>query len=164
MRIMKTKLVLAGLAGFLLIASCKKSSSGDTSNTTPSQGTDEEKLMDSVYLFSQEVYFWNSVLPGYSQFNPRQYKGADELTSASNVMNAIRKLESLDRYSFVVTKAESDGIQTGAGTDYGLFIKSHSIDQVAPVDSVYWYVNYVYSQSTAGTNGVKRGWRINKIN
>ena len=164
MRVMKTKLVLAGLAGFLLIASCKKNSSGDTSNTPPTQGTDEEKLMDSVYLYSQEVYFWNSVLPSYSQFNPRQYKGADELTSASNVMDAIRKLESLDRYSFVVTKAESDGIQSGAGTDYGFFIKSYSIDQVAPADSVYWYVNYVYNQSTAGTNGVKRGWRINKIN
>jgi C-terminal processing protease CtpA/Prc len=79
-------------------------------------------------------------------------------------MNAIRKLEPLDRYSFVATKEESDGIQTGATTDYGFFIKSYSIDEVEPVDSVYWYVNYVYSQSTAGTNGVKRGWRINKIN
>jgi C-terminal processing protease CtpA/Prc len=161
---MKTKLVLAGLSGLVLIFSCKKNSSGDSSNNPPTQGTEEEKLMDSVYLYSQEVYFWNSVLPSYTQFNPRQYKGSDELTSGENVMNAVRKLESLDRYSFVTTKAESDGIQTGASTDYGFFIKSHSIDETDPVDSVYWFVNYVYDQSTAGTNGVKRGWRINKIN
>lgn len=160
---MKTKLFFLSLIGLVTIFSCKKSSS-DSSNTPPPATTEEESFMDSVYLYSQEVYFWNSVLPSYTQFNPRQYKGSDELTSGQNVMDAIRKLESLDRYSFVTTKEESDGIQTGAGTDYGFFIKSHSIDQVEPVDSVYWYVNYVYSQSTAGINGVKRGWRINKIN
>lgn len=164
MGFMKTTLVLASLSGILLILSCKKNSTGDSSNTPSAQGTDEEKLMDSVYLYSQEVYFWNSVLPSYTQFNPRQYKGADEFTSGENVMDAVRKLESLDRYSFVTTKAVSDGIQSGAGTDYGFFIKSHSIDEVEPVDSIYWFVNYVYDQSTAGTNGVKRGWRINKIN
>ena len=163
MHVMKTKLVFLGLACLVAIFSCKKNSS-DNTNTPPSQGTEEEKFMDSVYLYTQEVYFWNSVLPSYTLFNPRQYKGSDELTSGENVMDAVRKLESLDRYSFVTTKEESDGIQTGASTDYGFFIKSYSIDEAEPVDSVFWFVNYVYSQSTAGTNGVKRGWRINKIN
>ncbi|MBS1611083.1 MAG: hypothetical protein JSS70_20485, partial [Bacteroidetes bacterium] len=163
MQLQKSKLVFLSLVGLMVIFSCKKNSS-DNTNTIPAQGTEEEKFMDSVYLYSQEVYFWNSVLPSYSQFNPRQYKGADELTSGENVMNAIRKLESLDRYSFVTTKAVSDGIQTGASTDWGFFIKSYSIDHAEPIDSVYWYVNYVYNQSTAGSSGVKRGWRINKIN
>src|SRR4051794_29497293 len=93
---MKTKMAFLGLATSLFFFSCKKSSS-DNVDVTPSQGTAEQKLMDSVYLYSSEVYFWNSVLPSYSQFNPRQYSGSDELTSASNVMNAIRKLEPLDR-------------------------------------------------------------------
>lgn len=160
---MKTKLACLSLAFALVFSSCKKNSS-DSSNTPPSQGTEQDKLMDSVYLYSQEVYFWNSVLPSYAQFNPRQYAGSDELTSATNVMNAIRKLESLDRYSFVVTKEESNSIQTGAGTDFGFLVKSYSVDQAAPTDSVYWFVNYVYSQSNAGLNGVTRGWRVNKIN
>src|SRR5262249_21049808 len=59
---------------------------------------------------------------------------------------------------------ESDGIQTGAGTDFGFLVKSYSVDLAEPVDSVYWFVNYVYSQSNAGLSGVTRGWRINKIN
>ncbi|MGC4036655.1 MAG: S41 family peptidase [Chitinophagaceae bacterium] len=160
---MKTSLILAGFTGLLFIFSCKKNSSADNSNTPPAQGTDEEKYMDSVYLYSQEVYYWNSVLPSYAQFNPRQYKGSDAITSASNVMDAIKKLEPLDRYSFVVSTEESSGIQTGATTDWGFFVKAYSIDNVEPLDSVYWYVNYVYSQSNAGTSGVKRGWRINKI-
>jgi len=103
MLVMKTKLAFLSLAASILFFSCKKNSS-DSSNTPPSTGTEQDKLMDSVYLYSQEVYFWNSVLPSYSQFNPRQYAGSDELTSATNVMNAIRKLELLDRYSFVLPK------------------------------------------------------------
>jgi len=167
MQFLKTKtalIKLAGLAVVTLIFSCKKNNETHNSNTPPSSGTAEEKLMDSVYLYSQEVYFWNSVLPTYSDFNPRQYKGSDELESASNVMKAIRKLEALDRYSFVTTKEESDNIQTGADVDFGFFVKSYSVDLTAPVDSVYWFVSYVYGQSPAGMGGVKRGWRINKIN
>jgi hypothetical protein len=48
--------------------------------------------------------------------------------------------------------------------DYGFFLKAGSIDQVAPYDSVYWYVTYVYDQSSAGLADVQRGWIINKIN
>lgn len=164
MRVMKTKLVLTSMAFLVLALSCKKNSQSNNGNTPPGTGTAEEKVMDSVYLFSQEVYFWNSVLPTYDQFNPRQYKGSDELGSATNVMNAIKKLESLDRYSFVTTIDQSNAIQSGAGTDFGFFVKAYAVDVVAPVDSIYWFVNYVYSQSSAGTNGVKRGWRISKIN
>lgn len=163
MLITKSKLIFLSLATLITVFSCKKNNS-DSTNNPPAQGTEEEKLMDSVYLYSQEVYFWNNVMPSYTQFNPRQYKGADELASGQNVMDAIRKLESLDRYSFVTTKEISDGIQSGESTDWGFFIKSHSIDKEEPLDSVYWYVTYVYNQSTAGLNGVKRGWRIHKIN
>ena len=91
-----------------------------------------ELLMDSVFLYSKEVYFWNDLIPSYSQFNPRQYKGNTELNSARNVMNAIRKLQPLDRYSFVTTKEESDGIQTGQNKDFGFFVKSASVDVAIP--------------------------------
>ena len=148
----------------LIAFSCKKNKDGGTSPTPdPSNSTAEELLMDSVYLYSKEVYFWNNLIPSYSQFNPRQYKGSSELGSAQNVMNAIRNLQSNDRYSFVTTIEESDGIQSGEDKDYGFFVKAASVDEVAPVDSVYWFVNYVYDQSPAGGAGVKRGWIVNKI-
>ncbi len=124
----------------------------------------EELVMDSVYLFSKEVYFWNDLIPTYAQFNPRQYKGSTELQSATNVMNAIKKLQPLDRFSFVTTIEESNGLQTGEDKDYGFFLKAGSIDQTLPYDSVYWFITYVYDQSSAGAAGVKRGWIINKIN
>jgi carboxyl-terminal processing protease len=163
MRHMKTKLCLLTVVA-ILIFSCKKKN--DSGNTPPPTATStaEELFMDSVYLFSKEVYFWNDRVPSYDQFNPRQYKGSDELKSAQNVIGAIRNLQPLDRYSFVTTIEESDGIQTGEDKDFGFFLKSASVDVTAPLDSIYWFVSYVYDKSPAGVAGVKRGWIINKIN
>jgi len=160
---MKTRFIPAFIAGLFLLIACKKNHDATPSNPSTSTATAEELVMDSVYLFSKEVYFWNDVIPTYAQFNPRQYKGSTELQSASNVMNAIKKLQSLDRFSFVVSKEESDGLQTGEDKDYGFFLKAGSVDKELPYDSVYWFVTYVYDQSSAGAAGVKRGWIINKI-
>ncbi|MFI5187350.1 MAG: S41 family peptidase [Chitinophagales bacterium] len=151
------------LASCVILLSCKKkdSSSSSGNNNTP---TEEDLLKDSVYLYTKEVYLWQDVIPSYNQFNPRQYTGSTELESAQNVMNGIRALQPLDRFSFVTTDAQSTGLQTGQDVDYGFFIKAGSVDQVQPIDSVYWFVTYAYSLSTAGEAGVQRGWHISKIN
>ena len=162
MRHMKTKLVFV-LAILFLVTACKKNHDSGGNNPPPNPPTEEELVMDSVYLFSKEVYFWNTIIPGYDQFLPRQYKGSTPLESAQKVMDAIRKLQPLDRFSFVTTIEQSSGIQTGQDKDYGFFLKAGSLDQVQPYDSVYWFVTYVYDQSTAGLAGAKRGWIINKI-
>jgi carboxyl-terminal processing protease len=159
---MKAKFILPALI-VLVAFSCKKKDSGGNIPPPSSTSTTEELLMDSVYLYSKEVYFWNDRIPSYDQFNPRQYKASDELASAQNVMDAIKELQPLDRYSFVTTREESDGLQTGEDKDFGFFVKSASVDVAAPIDSIYWFVNYVYDRSTAGVAGVKRGWIVNKI-
>ena len=158
---MKTKFALVALV--LITFSCKKNDDpGNSPN--PGASTAEELLMDSVYLYSREVYFWNDLIPSYGLFNPRQYKASTEINSAKNVMQAIRKIQPRDRYSFVTTIEESNSIQTGNNKDYGFFVKAASVDVAAPLDSTYWFVSYVYDQSTAGIAGVKRGWIVNKIN
>ena len=152
------------LANCVLMISCSKkdhsSSPGDNSSTA----TEEDLLRDSVYLYTKEVYLWQDVIPGYDQFNPRQYKGSTELESAQKEMNGIRGLQPLDRFSFVTTEEESNGLQTGEDKDFGFFIKAASIDKEDPIDSVYWFVTYAYDQSSAGQAGVQRGWYITKIN
>jgi carboxyl-terminal processing protease len=147
----------------LLVLSCKKNES-IRETVPPTPETTSDLLMDSVYLYSKEVYFWNDRIPSYNQFNPRQYRAGTALSSAINVMNAIRALQASDRYSFVTTREESEGIQSGQNRDFGFFVKSFAEDLVAPADSIAWYVSYVYDQSTAGLAGVKRGWKINKVN
>ncbi len=150
-------------ASSLLIISCSKkdNSPGKTPTSTT---TEEDLLKDSVYLYTKEVYLWQDLIPSYDQFNPRQYTGSTELESAQGVMNAIRKLQPLDRFSFVTTEEESNSLQTGQDEDFGFFIKAASIDQADPIDSVFWFVTYAYDQSSAGQAGVQRGWYITKIN
>jgi carboxyl-terminal processing protease len=151
------------VAGCVFMISCRKKDSVSTPDNTTT-ATEEQLLMDSVYLYTKEVYLWQDVIPSYSQFNPRQYKGSSELVSGQNVLDAIRKLQPLDRFSFVTTSDVSDGLETGEDKDFGFFIKAASVDKVDPVDSVYWFVTYAYNQSSAGQAGVQRGWHINKIN
>ncbi|MEO5683263.1 MAG: S41 family peptidase [Chitinophagaceae bacterium] len=169
--IKKNLYLFTALLVLLLAASCKKN---DTGATGPPTGTDTLTaaaklglLLDSVYLYSKEVYLWHEVIPSYAVFNPRQYTGASELAAAQNEMAAIRALQPQDKkhsYSFVTTQEGSSAIQTGAAKDYGFFIKSASIDKALPNDSIYWYVEYVYKSSPAGTAGIQRGWYISKIN
>ncbi|MGZ8557825.1 MAG: S41 family peptidase [Chitinophagaceae bacterium] len=161
---MRSNIGLLAMVAVFVFSCKKKNDAGENIPPPSSSSTTEELLMDSVFLYSQEVDLWNDRIPSYDQFNPRQYKEADELNSAQSVMNAVRKLQPLDRYSFVTTKEESDGIQSGQDKDFGFFIKSASVDVSVPTDSIYWFVSYVYDQSTAGAAGVKRGWIINKIN
>ncbi len=149
---------------FYLNACKKKDGAPDTPNPPGGTATKMDLLADSVYLYSKEVYLWQYVLPSYQQFNPRQYKASEELTTAENVMNAIRAKQPLDRYSFVTTAEEASGLQTGDNKDYGFFIKAAALDFALPIDSVHWFVTYVYTNSTAGMAGVQRGWYINKIN
>ena len=146
-----------------LIISCKKKDV-PAPNPGTSTPTKEDLLRDSVYLYTKEVYLWQDVIPSYDQFKPRQYKGSTELESAEKVMTAIRNLQPLDRFSFVTTQEQSNGLQTGEDADFGFFIKAASIDMVSPVDSIYWFVTYAYAQSSAGLAGVQRGWYISKIN
>jgi len=149
------------LASCVIVISCRKNDHPASPATTASK---EDLLKDSVYLYTKEVYLWQDVIPPYNQFNPRQYKGTTELESAQDVMDGIRKLQPLDRFSFVTTQEESDGLQTGQDQDFGFFVKAASIDKAEPVDSVVWFVTYAYVQSSAGQAGVQRGWYVTKIN
>jgi len=159
---MKAKFILAAFI-LLLVYSCKKNNDSDGTTPPTGTGTTEELLMDSVFLYSKEVNFWNDIIPAYDQFNPRQYKGSSQLGSAQNVMAAIRDLQPKDRFSFVTTLEESLEIQTGEHEDFGFFVKAASIDVDEPLDSIFWFVSYVYDKSSAGVAGVKRGWIVNKI-
>ena len=72
-------------ASSLIIISCSKKDNSP-GKTPTSMTTEEDLLKDSVYLYTKEVYFWQDLIPGYDQFNPRQYTGSTELESAQAVM------------------------------------------------------------------------------
>ncbi len=144
----------------LFITACKKEiiPNPPTTDSTATSASLTDLLKDSVYLYSKEIYFWDDLIPSYETFNPRQYSGTDDIKSATAVMDAIRKLQPLDHFSFVTTKANSEKLMTAEDLDHGFFIKAASVDKAAPIDSVRWFVTYVFDKSTAGIAGVKRGW------
>ena len=157
---------LLSLVFVLAAGSCKKEAVPETTSGTgqTAAASQSDLLKDSVYLYSKEIYLWPEVILSYDVFNPRQYNGSTDEQSATTEMNAIRALQPLDRFSFVTTKEESAGLQTGAAVDYGFFVKAAAMDKVEPVDSVRWFVEYAFDKSPAGLAGVSRGWYLNKIN
>jgi hypothetical protein len=73
-------------------------------------------------------------------------------------MEKVKTYQSLDKWSFAETRAETEESENGASTDYGFLIK------FLPGSSTEIRVTYVYANSTAGQAGIQRSWRLNKIN
>lgn len=153
---MKSELMLATMAGILVISSCKKDNDLDNGTDPDPQTVDvADKIKDTVLLYSQDIYLWNTQIS--SGFNPRTYADPDK------VMTAIRAYsqepgftQPVDRWSFAVKQSEWDDISAGVTQDFGL--------------SVFFYadgdlrVKSVEKQSPAAKAGIRRGWRITKLN
>jgi carboxyl-terminal processing protease len=147
---MKLKLLFVVLFGFAIFTSCRKNDGVGGSNGI----TDENVLKDSTLAISRDVYLWNTQIP--SDFNARSYAGPSE------IMEAIRKYSNepgftdpVDHYSFAMKKNEWDNLSNGIISDFGLnaFFKTDSDLRVRLVEEA----------SPAGRAGIKRGWKIVKV-
>lgn len=144
----------------LLFTACKKedsASSGDSNPPpTPTENTSAaDKLKDSTLLYAKDIYLWHDKIP--STFNARSY------ADPSAIMTAIRQYaiepgfsSSVDRWSFAVDQQQWNNVSSGVSGDFGLnvFFRQDGDLRVRAVEKA----------SPAGTAGVKRGWRITKIN
>lgn len=173
----------------LTFAACKKSKiTPETKPEPPSVGpntkqtptTDRTALTnDSLFLYAKHVYYWNSSLPSYDAFEPRQYgsRYGDELFnivkasgSADYIVNS-----SAPKYSYLedindqnpepiaasaLSKMDVD--LEGNGNDVGIFWMPYGV--TSATQKYLIFVNAVYPGSDAAVKGVKRGWAITKIN
>ncbi|ANI87931.1 hypothetical protein A9P82_00515 [Arachidicoccus ginsenosidimutans] len=79
-----------------IVVSCKKvvndkgGGDGDIDITTP-DGTAQDKLYDSIYLYALQTYYWNTQLPSYKTFNPRQYENANDSLGLANEVYAFTR-------------------------------------------------------------------------
>src|SRR5688500_5058947 len=154
MRQMKLQWLLSFVVGVVLVSSCKKETGVDTT-PDPQPVSVADKIKDTVLLYSQDIYLWNSQIP--STFNPRTYGDPDKLmTALRSYSQEPGFTQPVDRWSFAVKQNEWDKISAGVTQDFGL--------------SVFFYadgdlrVKSVEQQSPAGKAGVRRGWRITKLN
>jgi C-terminal processing protease CtpA/Prc len=152
------KIVAPALLLALSFVACKKEISEQQASPapTPTNNTSAaDKLKDSTLLYTKDIYLWNEKIP--ASFNARNY------ADPAAIMTAIRQYAiepgfttSVDRWSFAIGQKEWDNVSSGVAGDFGLnifFMKEGDLR-----------VRAVEKNSPAGQAGVKRGWRITRIN
>lgn len=153
---MKSRLFLSLLLGLGLLSACKKDDvQAPDQPSDPNGPVTAADLKDSAVAYSRDIYLWYNQIP--SNFNGRSYDNLDGL------MTAIRQYSTepgftgpVDRWSFGVTKAEWDGVSAGIAGDFGMDVFFRTEGDLR--------VKYVEKESPAGKAGIRRGWRITKIN
>lgn len=155
MQILKNRLVWAALAGITFVTGCKKDDV-DNSGTSPNPPvTSTSKINDSVVAYSNEIYLWYKQIP--STFKGSSYAGPEELMSALRQYSTESGFPNpVDRWSFAVKQSEWDNVSSGISGDFGLGVFFRQENDLR--------VKAVEEQSPAGKAGIRRGWRITKIN
>ncbi|HTE27130.1 S41 family peptidase [Flavitalea sp.] len=157
MQIFKSSLFAVCVAGIVLMSSCKKETSSDEQPPVDSTGNGSvnDKIKDTVLGYSQDIYLWFEQIP--STFKPRTY------ADPNKIMTAIREYsvepgftKPVDRWSFAMKKAEWDDLSSGIAGDFGIDVVFRAEGDLR--------VKSVEKKSPAGKAGVRRGWRITKLN
>src|SRR5476651_2630165 len=88
---MKRVLFIAS-ALLVFFTACHKGGSSDNSNTnttTTPAGSALDMIHDSIYLYTQESYYWSNQLPSYTAFNPRSFTGSTDIAGLTNEVNHL---------------------------------------------------------------------------
>ncbi len=160
-----------------ILSSCKKENKNNNNPSGPSKvGSTLDLIKDSVFLYAQEEYLWNTQLPSYSAFNPRSFSNPEDATALSTELNALSQYAinpstgapyeysiydpSAAKYSFIDDGTETAALNGSKG-DYGFDVNYSLINDPLVNDL---RVEYVYPGSPAAVAGIKRGYRITSIN
>ncbi len=142
-----------------IFTSCKKDNGTGTTPApipTPTPiATADDKLKDTVLLYARDIYLWYNQIP--AAFNPRTYADPDK------IMQAIRPYSiepgftaPVDRFSFAMKQVDWNNLSSGISADFGLGIFFFASTDLR--------VKSVERESPAGKAGIRRGWKIIKLN
>lgn len=179
---MKKIFYLCILVSTVIVTSCSKDkkitpNNGGDDNTNPDTdapsktGSTLDLIKDSVFLYAQQTYYWNTSLPTYAAFKPRSVQGSNDIDALQTEIDKLSQYSKnpetgkpyeyytpapgYAKYSFIDDGSVSDELN-GVKGDFGF----------APV----WIgdndirVKYVYPGSPADVKGMKRGYQITAIN
>lgn len=152
---MRVNVLKLGVILSILFIGCKKDDAGAPPPSPPNAPTAEDKLKDSVLLYTRDIYLWYKNIP--ANFNARSHKDPDAIMQAIRpYSNETGFANPVDRWSFAVTKAEWDGISSGFSGDFGMNVFFRAEGDLR--------VSHVEPESPAGKAGIRRGWRVKTIN
>jgi len=142
---------------FVLVffASCKKEDTQNTSQPQNPSTSTENKLKDSVLLYSKDIYLWYNQIP--ASFNAQNYADPDKIMTAIRAYSMETGFsQPVDKWSFAYKQQDWDNLSSGVSQDFGLniFFKAEGDLRVKSVEK----------NSPAGIAGIHRGWQITSIN
>jgi hypothetical protein len=134
---------IVSLVFLLAITGCTKKElsatnggGGDNPPKDTAQSAAFQMLLDSVYLYAHQVYFWNNYIPSYAQFNPSQYANG----TGSDSVKLFREL-----FAFTVTYNSAINPQTKRSYEF------YAADSVSPGN--YPGPKYSYFQDSTTYSG-----------
>ena len=147
------------LFAVIIFTACKKEKEVQAPPTPPPPVSTTPTLADlqkdSALLYAREIYLWYNQIP--QTFNARSFADLDK------VMNGIRQYsiepgftQPVDRWSFGVDRSTWDNVSSGISGDFGI--------SVFFMNNTDLRVKFVEKASPAGQAGIRRGWKITKIN
>lgn len=150
-----------------LIVSCKKK---DDSIVETSQ-ISSDKILDSIYLYAQEVYLWNEYLPEYRVFNPQKYNNREN----KKLGNYLDEIQGISKYAInsVTGLAYENNVRSNGRAKYSTILNVNEDSgngetdfgiSVARTKSGRFYIAWVDHNSPAGEAEIKRGDRVLSIN
>jgi len=129
-----------------------------------------ELTKDSIFLYAKELYYWNTSLPAYDVFKPRNFSSNEtelyaltqySLNPATGQPYEYVSGSSSPKYSFFDygTTGKTASLKAdvnGTETDYGFSILYNTATDLR--------VKYVYPNSPASKQGLTRGCKITAVN
>ncbi|MCX2451544.1 S41 family peptidase [Pedobacter sp. PLR] len=154
---------------------------GTGTNTKQTPTTDRRELTnDSLFLYAQQIYYWNETLPTYDVFDPRTYKGlSTDLANFNNELFNITKYSTFEtvpgssspKYAFIRDENNSNGNQSSIAStqasvdlqDIGFDMGILNFQGYGDNNNYQLYVKGVYTNSPADLAKITRGTRITNI-
>lgn len=148
------KTAWAAVISLFVLGACKKDH-GDPVKPATDGGGSSVSAKDSMYFIFKDEYLWNDVIPDSASFKPNSY------SSVSTMFNALKSYKkdngsNLDHYSFLDDGTVAGEIGEGVAGDFGLEIDYNTGTDLRVI--------YVYANSPAYLQGVRRTWQITAIN
>lgn len=160
------------LVSIFSIFSCKKPEIDNNMDRSPDIAN--KAWADSIFLYAQEVYLWNALLPSMEVFSPQRY-----LNSESN-LNYTQELFDITKYAieqktnrayefnpFFPDKPKYSTIFSNLTSNEGPFASEKFSERfgfsMVRNEKNEYYIRYVIRGSIAAKSGIERGMKLIRL-
>ncbi|MGN7990490.1 S41 family peptidase [Pedobacter sp. 22226] len=167
-----TRRILFLIVYCLFTHSCRK----DLDNVQQPENTEQKQVLDSIFLYAKQIYYWSDRLPKQADFNTSKYTGGNDIATYNKEIFDIAGYainpETGKSYEFyqsspaetkfsIILDKKGNSVQTDYKlTDIG---NNYGITMVA-LGNIAIYIEYVIKNSPAEKAGIRRGMKVEEIN